>query len=383
MLLTSLLLSLPATLALPPARAAVDDGNATALEDPVPWFQGPFSNALGKARAEDKLVFLYVWASTSDQCVRLYGETLTTPEAAAELDGFVCFAADAVQPTGQRLVQRFGVQSLPTMLVVCADGTPEDAILGFIPTDPFVAEIRRIKQGQGTVSDLTRQIEADPDDLDLHYRLAVKLGDIGDRAGHDARIAHIRARDPEGATSIGAQLLLAELLADVRTAEQAATADLEPVRDFLRGATHRQVRFDGWTWIAEILGARGDRKGRREALREAWSHVPETDAIEFGNTVAIAYWLDGAELKKPDKRFALEVALRVVELTEQLADPTPPETVGERTYDQFLASRLDTLALCYDLNAQHRQAVTTGRRALALNPEDEELKRHLADFEKR
>ena len=143
---------------------------------------------------------------SSEYCVRVYGETITTDAAAAELSDYICFSANVTQEEGSQLIKRYNVTTLPTMLFVSPDGRVDDAILGFIPLSSFVSEMQRIEQGSETVSAMRALADASPEDLDLRLTLAQKLAFVGDKQGSEELLESIRRADPRGRTLAGAQL---------------------------------------------------------------------------------------------------------------------------------------------------------------------------------
>jgi len=356
------------------------------VTDSIDWFRGTWTACLARAAAESRPVFLYVWADGSPQCVRVYTETLVTDEAAAALADFLCYGADAVEPAGARLVQRFGVTTLPTMLVLLPDGSVEEAILGFVPLAAFVAELDRIRAGRGTVSELRAKLAAAPDDLQLRFDLARKLGQVGALAERDELLASIRRDDPKRETEVGARLALQDVV-DAVTAEASdpgdyATFDLDPVYAHVRRIDPPTVAFGGWEWLADAELARGRRAEARGAWIEAWPLAPEARRVEWGGGVARTFWDMRDELTRSERRFALRVALEASERAledyeaeladreaegEDAGEPPPEE---QRSPRRLAASQLETLACCYHMNGKRSKALEALRRSLELEPGD-------------
>jgi thioredoxin-like negative regulator of GroEL len=114
---------------------------------------------------------------------------------------------DNTSSAGTRLVKRYGITTLPTLLFLSPQNQREEALIGFIPPSNLLAELQRIQTGTGTVSDFQKRVAANPDDLQLQHNLALKLRDVGDQAAHDSIIPAIRQQDPRGKTVVGARLL--------------------------------------------------------------------------------------------------------------------------------------------------------------------------------
>ena len=114
--------------------------------------------AIEKAKAEDRMILAYFWADGSDYCSKLYQETLSAADSGAALERFVCVSARHGEEGMQELFERFRVNTLPTMLFLDTDGTPEDLIQGFIPVEDFLGELDRIERGEGTISGMRTEI---------------------------------------------------------------------------------------------------------------------------------------------------------------------------------------------------------------------------------
>jgi len=342
----------------------------------IPWFQGPHMSALGKARSEGRPLMLYFWMEGSDPCTRLFGETLAEPTVAAKLGSTLCRGIDIASLAGAKRVQEYGVVTLPTLLFLDAEGAPQDAVLGFIDAPNLLAELDRIQAGQGTVADLRAQADGAPDDLALLHRLALKLRDVGDTAGHDELVAEILERDPLGETPTGSRLAFWAARRAVLAGVPPTEVDLAPLREHLRGIRVREVRFDAWNWLAGFEYERERRPEARAAYREAWEHVPEDNELEIGMEVTRVFWEMRAELDREDKAFMLKTGRRVAEraraLEELPEDFAKLEWEGE-TYEQLLAMALDTRAVAEYVNGNARQARALLEEAVELFPAGEEI----------
>jgi hypothetical protein len=127
----------------------------------------------------------------------------------------------------------------------------------------------------------------------------------GDAKGHEAAVAAIRSRDPRGSTLVGARVLLD----DLQQAARAATPlDLDPLAAFLKRTTHKEVRFEGWSWIGWLLFDLKQPDQARGALETAWRHIPPAAILDFSQNLANVCWAMRSELKTADKKFLVDVA---------------------------------------------------------------------------
>lgn len=90
------------------------------------------------------------------------------------MTAFVNVHENAGTEEGKPIAKRYGVNGYPTLVVVDAKGDEIDRIVGYLPPDKFMPEVRRILKGEGTLPALRKQVEANPDDLAAALSLAGK-----------------------------------------------------------------------------------------------------------------------------------------------------------------------------------------------------------------
>jgi len=381
-MLTSLALALAICASAPHIPATVPGPPPVNPAVEIAWFQGPHMSALGKARKERKPIALYFWMDGSAQCSRLYAETLQEAPVAQVLDDTICVGIDIASTQGTRLVQRYGVTVLPTLLFLTPDGEAEDVVIGFIPAGGLVAEIQRIQAGTNTVSDFRRRLDESPEDLALRHQLATKLRDVGDGAGHDALVAEIRALDPEGATPTGARLLFWEVRQQALGGAAPAEVDLAPVYAHLERITPREIRFEAWDWVAQFELERERGKEGRVAARRAWEFAGDSNRLPFGARTARGFFQMRGELDEGDKAFLLEIGRKAGELVRALDGDVSGlqglEWEEGEGYDSGLAFVLEAQSMAEFVNGNLKEAIALIEECLALAPENPELPGRLA-----
>lgn len=334
----------------------------------MPWLQGEFSDTLAAAGAAHKQVLVYFWMDGSEHCHNLWTQTLTQPEAMPELQQFICHGADARTAAGAGLVKRFGVTTLPTLLVVSADGTADDGMVGFVPLPTFTTELQRVLLGSGTVTSLRQAAAAIPHDLDARFRLGVKLGFVGDRAGSDKVFASIRTDDPEGATAPGAELLLFDvrqgILAAAKDQNDVATWNLQPMYDRLRKTRQPFVLWKGWNWVAGVEADR-DPALQIAAWQQARPHAPPAQLEEWAGEVLNRLWQRRDALANRDRQLARDLA----KVVEKSVDERPAGS----TDNERQAFALGAAACGQAISGKRRKALALVERAKLLTPEDRHL----------
>ena len=358
-----------ATRAVAAAAAAVV-AHAPAQQTAVTWLDGPFAEALASATTRQQPVLVYFWMDGSAHCADLWGKTLTAAQAEAHLAAFVCHSANAATAGGRELIKRFGVSTLPTLLVVTPEGTVDDALLGFVPLPAFDREMQRIRSGNQTLSAMRAAAAAAPRDLDVRFALAAKLDFVGDRDAGERLRQSIRREDPNGRTNAGAELMLF----DIRQSIIAAAADpndlttwnLQPMYDRLKKTKHRAVLFKGYGWLADTEGKRGDRFKQRAAWRAAWPHAPAISALEWGGEMLLGYWNQREDaLSSKDRKLARSIANQLLVAVD--GDDSPQAGAELRAFQLRCAAC--GLAVAGKLLGA-RKAID---RAVTLQPDDPDL----------
>jgi len=340
------------------------------------WHHGSLDSALAKARAHDRTAVVYFWRDGSEYCTAFFQETLADERVVDALHAEVLVSARHGTDDGNALFERYPVTSLPTLLFLRGDGTPDDIVAGYASADTLVAELERIQGGELTVTDLERRIaesEAGTEEhFEARFRLAVKRKDFGDRDGWLAGLRAIADEDRRGETLHGARAVfhLAEQEASAEADGDVEALDLRRLHGVARKLKHDEGRFEALDLLASLEVHRGELGDACRTWRKAASIVPEERAMGWCANVAYRILESEGERTSVEKRLALDLALRAAELAA-LEEPcgcdadcscTPPEVVH--------AGYLAVLARVYAFNGESRMATATAERALTLDPSD-------------
>ena len=104
-----------------------------------------FDEALAKAKAENKLVFMDCYTSWCGPC-----KYMTSNVFPQEIVGdyfnehFVCLKVDMEKGEGPALAKRYGIRAFPTFLILRPDGSVYHKLLGSGEADAF---LRRVQEG--------------------------------------------------------------------------------------------------------------------------------------------------------------------------------------------------------------------------------------------
>jgi len=155
------------------------------------WFKGDLGAATEAAAENETLVFVEFYTDWCSWCRRLESETLTDREVRQELDKLVSIRLNA-EGNGASAAREFGVESYPTMVFLDPSGEEVDRIVGYLPPDKFVDEVRRIRTG-GTLYACLRKLHDDPTDVDAIRRAVEGLLERSDPEGAIAKIKKFHA----------------------------------------------------------------------------------------------------------------------------------------------------------------------------------------------
>lgn len=318
-----------------------------------------------------------------------------------EMNDLLCLSIDAESEAGAALAKQYTVPGYPTLLFLNPDGSARDSIGGYTKTDVFLAEIKRIKSGEGTISFLRDKIARNTSDLDARFKLIGKLASFGAKdairaerqyieilvaAGHGfdpsslhdvfalynnlraagmSQLAEKQAKtlyalDPEGKSLPVRRLQFEDLVGGMRS-----PGTLDRLAAFLAEETHQSILFDGWYAVfrhanrmarrdkdMEVQGA--NRRASREAAVQLWKYLPETHLARLGNEIAWSFYESAAELTAKEKSFALEVARLAMEASD--GDVNVIDTYACCLYASGQTKEaLKYIDLCIEKDGENRQ----------------------------
>ena len=363
----------------------------------VPWRFDVDAGALGEARERDVHVMVYFFSNGSERCRQMYEETLQNEAVESMLRELVPVSADVMSETGGRLLKEHGVTTLPTLLFLDGEGEAVDIVLGYAPPEAFLHEVARIRSGEGTLPSLREQLDAhEPgsnEDLEARLALAVKLKDLGRKEEAERIRASARAADPEGATDVGARLLIDEQWEALAYDEQgepveAAERELDSLYKLVKKSKHAPVRYHGWSALARLEVDAGRLDKARKAMDKAVPSVPADAYVGWSQEMVWTLIEAPVETSSKDRKFAIELASAAVEHSEK----TRPEDAAEPEYGEQPskactiwrkqhASGLDTLAWALWNDGKLEDAIELAERCCELDPENKEYPTRAATFQ--
>jgi thiol:disulfide interchange protein len=108
----------------------------------VEW-QRNYKSALQKAKSENKLVMVDIYAEWCGPCKFLDKNTFSAKEVMAKLsNGFIAVKIDLDKsPEAMELAKKFSVNAIPHIVFLDPDGKQLSDIVGYVPPDQFLKEL--------------------------------------------------------------------------------------------------------------------------------------------------------------------------------------------------------------------------------------------------
>jgi thiol:disulfide interchange protein len=132
----------------PSADAPSDHSQKSSSPVSYPFAPLSFDEALVRARAEKKLVFVDLYADWCGWCTRMDEDVFANERVQAALLGYVPIKVDADRG-GRGVATRYRVSGLPTFLLVNGDGELVGRFDGYMPVDAFLVKLGRSSGARG------------------------------------------------------------------------------------------------------------------------------------------------------------------------------------------------------------------------------------------
>jgi tetratricopeptide (TPR) repeat protein len=257
---------------------------------------------------------LYFTAAWCGPCKLLEREVFDHPDGVVELQRYDLVRLDLDSPAGRREADGRGVQSVPTFIMLAADGSEIERIGGYRSRRLLLRDLARFREGRGTFADLQRRLEVRPDDQDLKLELGLRHHDRRETDAARTLLAEGLRVLPDGGDRTAASDSIAaaasRALAGIHRQDGAAALAAGILERLLTDRPdHPQSRVT-WRLLADCRAEAGDADGAIAALHMAAMIQPPR--AEHLTEFALAA---GRRGRGDDLERAEEAARQAVDLT--------------------------------------------------------------------
>lgn len=175
------------------------------------------------------------------------------------------------------LAQRFHIVAYPTLVMVDSTGEEVDRIIGYMPPVDFLKEVKNYREGIGTLSDLLKQAEANPE-RELMFEIAEKYHYRGsnDEAVHWYQKV-IEAGDPLDSLSGECRMSLGSMFYLDKQYDSAIEMFTQIMEDF----KEKPLAEDAEIWRAVVYRKKSDTTAAIAAFEAFVEHYPKSDALDY------------------------------------------------------------------------------------------------------
>ena len=143
----------------------------------IAFEKGTWQEALNKAKAENKLIFMDCYTSWCGPCKMLARDVFTDPDVAKFFnEHFVNVKFDMEKGEGVMLKDKYEVHAYPTLNFIDAQGELQHCIVGSMEVEDFLKEAQRAIDGKGLIA-LTKEYEAGNREPEFVISYLKALGD--------------------------------------------------------------------------------------------------------------------------------------------------------------------------------------------------------------
>ena len=133
----------------------------------IEFFEGSYQEALAKAEAEEKLIFVDAYATWCGPCKRMAKNVFTHPDVGEYYNqAFIALKLDMEKPQGREFGEKFPVRAYPTLFYINEKGELLKKVVGGKSVEQFLALGQEIAGSYDRSGDLAELYESGERDFD-------------------------------------------------------------------------------------------------------------------------------------------------------------------------------------------------------------------------
>ncbi len=403
-----------------------------AFADEINWVDPSLEKALDKARSLSKPVMIDFYTDWCGWCKKLDETTYANSNVVELSRKFVCLKLDA-DGEGAEAVRRYQIRGFPTILFLNSAGEETKRVVGYMGPAEFAVVMREVLKGGRSLRELKSLLNANPNDPEANYRMGMRQ--LRNQNINRAIIHFGRAikADPENSSGyldeaefqmliLRTEGFMSRLIPLLALIEQGEAVNLDalsamqksklllPFTDPRALELTNQAQEEFARYRKAVKEASAKRKEEttsriKNLSREMGKYLterfegflerfPEADQSEEAlGFLLSAYRTAGDKdgffgvyervlpMKDEDAMFLNNYAW---ELYQEDRDLPKAKKLAEKAYslEPESAAVIDTLA-CIEFKLGNRErAIELQEKAVSLEPDDEQLRKHLVDFKK-
>lgn len=240
----------------------------------LPWHEN-YPSALEESQQRDLLLLAFLYTDWCTYCRQMEQTTFQDPGIIERMkDQYIWLRLNAENdPIGAKMRQEFHISSYPTLLILSPDGKEVERLEGYLPPAQFERAVETQVHSPGSLLALRERVNADPDQVQPHYQLAMNLLDR--EMLEEARVEFRKVTELDSDNTFGMTDLSHYQLAFIAAFQQQREEALARLQILQEQFPQSQARPDALLLEAELRVFRGETARARELLTEYLEVFPD------------------------------------------------------------------------------------------------------------
>ncbi len=180
--------------------------------------------------------------------------------------------------------ERYEIRGTPTVVLVKADGEELDRVNGFDGVDEFVSSVKEYLSGNNLISTFISNVEANPDDVEVNFKLGKKYSSRWDDEKAYPYYAKAIELDPDDTKGFKAEATLRMAVYKIRSREN---PDPGPLKQFIANNTNEEFMYESYSSLARYYQMQKENDKVLATWEEVLAKLPDKPNVmnEYAMTV--------------------------------------------------------------------------------------------------